>query len=113
MEQPEKKKLFTTNFILTSLSTFAIFTSFYFLLVTLPKYILDELQGSESEIGLIIGVFTITAVLLRPFIGQEVDRRGRKVVLIAGLVVFLLSMLIYNYTRSVEELLMLRVLQGI
>jgi len=113
MEQPEKEKLFTTNFILTSLSTVAIFTSFYFLLVTLPKYILDELHGTESEIGLIIGVFTITAVLLRPFIGREVDRRGRKVVLIAGSVVFLVSMLLYNYTRSVEELLMLRVLHGI
>jgi MFS family permease len=80
--------------------------------VTLPRYILDELHGSESEISLIIGVFTITAVLLRPFIGREVDRRGRKVVLVAGLIVFLLSMLLYNYTRSVEELLMLRVLRA-
>jgi len=113
MELPKNETLFTRNFVLTSLSTVAIFTSFYFLLVTLPRYILDELHGSESEIGLIIGVFTISAVLLRPFIGQEVDRRGRKVVLIAGLIVFFLSMLFYNYTRSVEELLMLRVLQGI
>ncbi len=86
MEQPKNETLFTRNFVLTSLSTVAIFTSFYFLLVTLPRYILDELHGSESEIGLIIGVFTITAVLLRPFIGREVDRRGRKIVLIAGLV---------------------------
>ncbi len=113
MENPESEKLFTKNFILTSLSTVAIFTSFYFLLVTLPKYILDELRGTESQIGLIIGVFTITAVLLRPFIGREVDRRGRKIVLIAGSAVFLVSMLLYNYTRSVEALLMLRVLHGI
>ncbi len=113
MEQPENETLFTRNFVLTSLSTVAIFTSFYFLLVTLPRYILDELNGSEAEIGLIIGVFTITAVLLRPFIGREVDRRGRKVILIAGLIVFTVSMLLYNYTGSVEELLMLRMLQGI
>jgi MFS family permease len=113
MIQPEKEKLFTKNFVLTSLSTVTIFTSFYFLLVTLPQYILDELQGTESQIGLIIGVFTITAVLLRPFLGQEVDRRGRKTVLISGSVVFLVSMLLYNFTRSVEGLLMLRVLHGI
>lgn len=67
------EKLFTKNFVLTSLSTFAIFTSFYSLLVTLPIYIL-QLGGSESEVGLIIGVFTISAVLLRPFIGREVAR---------------------------------------
>lgn len=108
----QNEKLFTRNFVLTSLSTFAVFTSFYFLLVTLPKYI-QELGGSESQIGLIIGVFTISAVLLRPHLGREVDRRGRKNMLIAGLLVFLLSMLLYNYTTSVASLLLLRVLHGI
>ena len=117
MEKPIKnekhnEELFTKNFILTSLSTVAVFTSFYFLLVTLPIYI-QELGGTESEIGLIIGVFTISAVLLRPFIGREVDRRGRKYVLIAGLIVFLISMLLYNYTTSVATLLLLRVFHGI
>lgn len=109
----QNEKLFTRNFVLTSLSTLAIFTSFYFLLVTLPIYILDELGGSKSEIGLIIGVFTISAVLLRPFIGREMDRRGRKNMLVAGSLVFLLSTLLYNYTTSVALLLLLRVLHGI
>lgn len=113
MEQtPENEKLFTRNFVLTSLSTFAIFTSFYFLLVTLPIYIL-ELGGSESEIGLIIGVFTISAVLLRPFIGIGVDIIGRRKILVAGSVIFLVSMLLYNYTTSVFSLLLLRVFHGI
>lgn len=108
----ENEKLFTRNFLLTTLSTFTLFTSFYFLLVTLPLYILI-IGGTKSEIGLIIGVFTISAVLLRPHLGREVDRRGRKNVLIAGLLVFLLSMLLYDYARSVTSLLVLRVLHGI
>ncbi|MDP2766980.1 MAG: MFS transporter [Candidatus Methanoperedens sp.] len=108
----KNEKLFSRNFVLTTLSTFAVFTSFYFLLVTLPIYI-QELGGTESEIGLIIGVFTISAVLLRPYLGREVDRRGRKNILAAGLLVFLFSMLLYNYTTSVVSLLMLRVLHGI
>ena len=108
----ENEKLFTRNFLLTTLSTFTLFTSFYFLLVTLPLYILI-IGGTKSEIGLIIGVFTISAVLLRPHLGREVDRRGRKNVLIAGLLVFLLSMLLYDYARSVASLLLLRVLHGI
>lgn len=111
-KRQQNGKLFTKNFVLTSLSTFALFTSFYFLLVTLPIYIL-QLGGSESEIGLIIGVFTISAVLLRPFIGRELDRRGRKKVLVAGSVVFLLSTMLYNYTYSVTSLLLLRVIHGI
>ena len=111
-KRPKNEKLFTKNFILTSLSTVTIFTSFYFLLVTLPIYIL-KLGGSESEIGLIIGVFTISAVVLRPFIGRELDSRGRKKILLAGSLVFLLSMLLYNYTTSVTSLLLLRVFHGL
>jgi MFS family permease len=112
MEPMKNETLLTRNFLLTSLSTVAIFTSFYFLLVTLPIYIL-QLGGTESQIGLIIGVFTISAVLLRPFMGREVDRRGRKNMLLAGSLVFLLSMLLYNYTTSVTTLLLLRVFHGI
>jgi len=112
MEKPENDKLFTKNFILTSLSTFTLFTSFYFLLITLPFYI-QKLGGSESEIGYIIGVFTISAVFLRPFIGREVDKHGRKKLLIAGMVVFLLSMMLYNYTTDVTSLLLLRIFHGI
>jgi MFS family permease len=109
---PQNETLFSRNFILTSLSTFTLFSSFYFLLITLPIYI-KKIGGTESEIGFIIGVFTISAVVLRPFIGQEVDRRGRKKILISGLVVFLMSMLLYNYTNSVTSLLLLRVFHGI
>lgn len=112
MDKPENGKLFTKNFILTSLSTFTLFTSFYFLLITLPFYI-QKLGGSESEIGYIIGVFTISAVFLRPFIGREVDKHGRKKLLVAGMVVFFLSMMLYNYTNDVTSLLLLRILHGI
>jgi len=111
-EMPENETLFSRNFVLTSLSTFTLFTSFYFLLITLPIYI-EKIGGSESEIGLILGVFTISAVLLRPFIGKEVDRRGRKIILVSGIVIFFISMLLYDYTKNVTSLLLLRVLHGI
>ncbi len=109
---PKNEKLFTKNFVLTTLSTFTLFTSFYFLLITLPFYI-QKIGGSESEIGYIIGFFTLSAVFLRPFIGQEVDRRGRKKLLVAGMVVFLVSMVLYNYTKNVTSLLLLRIFHGL
>lgn len=112
MEPQKNEKLFSRNFILTSVSTFTLFTSFYFLLATLPIY-LEKLGGSESEIGLIIGVFTISAVILRPFIGSLSDRQGRKKILLAGLLVFLVSMMLYNYTTDVISLLILRIFHGL
>ncbi len=109
----KNEKLFTRNFVLTSLSTLVLFTSFYFLLVTLPIYISNELGGSDFEVGLSLFVFTLSAVFLRPFIGQEVDRRGRKSILIAGMLVFLAAMLLYKYATSVPLLLLLRVFHGL
>src|SRR3989338_606208 len=107
----KNETLLTRNFVLTSFSTVAIFTSFYFLLVTLPIYIL-QLGGTKSQIGLVIGVFTISSVVLRPFMGREVDKRGRKNMLLAGSLVVLISMLLYNHVTSVTALLLLRVFHG-
>ncbi len=109
----KNEKLFTQNFVLTSLSTLVLFTSFYFLLVTLPLYISNELGGSDFEVGLSLFVFTISAVFLRPFIGQEVDRRGRKNILVAGMIVFLAAMFLYNYATSIPLLLLLRIFHGL
>ena len=107
----KNETLLTRNFVLTSFSTVAIFTSFYFLLVTLPIYIL-QLGGTKSQMGLVIGVFTISSVVLRPFMGREVDKRGRKNMLLAGSLVVLISMLLYNHVTSVTALLLLRVFHG-
>lgn len=109
----KNEKLFTKNFVLTSLSTLVLFTSFYFLLVTLPIYISNELAGSDFEVGLSLFVFTISAVFLRPFMGQEVNRRGRKNILVAGMLVFLAAMLLYNYATSIPLLLLLRMFHGL
>jgi len=107
-----EERLFTKDYILTCLVSFTTFSSFYFLLATLPLYIF-ELGGSESEIGLIIGVFTISAVIFRLILGREVDRRGKKIILLISCFMFLLSMFLYSLTRTVPELLALRLFHGI
>ncbi|MFQ6105716.1 MAG: MFS transporter [Candidatus Hydrothermarchaeaceae archaeon] len=105
-------KLITKDYILTSLFSFTTFTSFYFLLATLPLYILT-IGGSESEIGLIIGIFTISAVIFRLFLGREADVRGKKKILVLSSLMFLIAMFIYSLTSSVAELLALRLFHGV
>lgn len=55
----------------------------FFLFVHFPGY-LDRLGASEVEIGLIIGSTALAAILIRPQIGKEMDRRGRRPVILAG-----------------------------
>lgn len=107
----QKGKLFTRDYILTCIFIFTTFTSFYFLLATLPLYIIT-IGGREAEIGLIIGIFTVSAVVFRLILGREADVRGKKKILLLSSFMFLLAMLLYSSTSSVVELLALRFFHG-
>lgn len=89
-------------------ATFLHFVSFYYLLATLPLYILD-LGGSIFQVGLIIGVFSISSLAARPLFGAWMDRAGRKRFLMAGAAIYVVASLGYLAIRSVPGLLLWRV----
>lgn len=89
-----------------------MFLSMYMLLPTLPLYA-QTLGGNETVAGTIVGLFTLSAVIVRPWFGNLLDRRGRKVILLIGVGIFLVSVLAYNVAFSILTLLALRVVHGI
>jgi len=105
--------LWTRNFLFICLVNLMTFTSFYFLLPTLPIFIADNLKGDESAVGFNIGVLSLTAVLVRPLAGYLLDSAGRKKILIVALAAFALAMAAYNLVTSLALLFALRVLQGL
>jgi len=105
------ERLWTKDFLLVILMNLLLFFGFQMLLPTLPVYVLD-LGGEESMAGLVIGIFTASAVLVRPYAGKLLDALGRKIVLVAGLIVFLVSVLGYNWAPTVMLLLLLRFIHG-
>ena len=108
-----KPKLWTKNFISLAIANFLAFTTFYYLLVTLPIYALQGLNGSKLEAGLIITIFFIAAIITRPFAGKWIEKIGKyPVFLIAFLIVFG-SSLFYFITQSIAVLLILRFFHGI
>jgi MFS family permease len=108
---PVRAPLFTRNFVLVWLITLTAFGSFYFLLATLPLYII-EIGASEAQVGLIIGVFASTALPLRLIVGREADVWGRRRLILGGCLVLLLSSVLYTWTISLPALLALRILHG-
>ena len=93
-------------------ATFLHFASLYYLLPTLPLYV-QLLGGSTSEIGLIVGAFSLASLLVRPFIGIWMDRSGRRGFLLAGAAVYVLASLAYWAVRSVLGVLLCRVFHAI
>jgi len=76
----------------------------------LPEF-LTKLGGADYK-GLIISLFTLTAMLSRPFSGKLADRLGRKPVIIFGGVVCLICSLFYPWLSSLFGFFLLRFFHG-
>lgn len=112
-EVTEKQdKIITRDFAFIWLANFFIFLGFQMTLPTLPLFV-KELGGSDQIVGLIVGVFTFSALLFRPFAGRALETRGRQVVYIFGLSLFVISVGAFAFAASILMLITMRVLQGI
>lgn len=76
----------------------------------LPAY-LTSLGGAEYK-GLIISLFTITAMISRPFSGKIADKVGRIPTMLIGISVCVLISLLYPLLTSVSGFLLLRLVHG-
>ena len=75
--------------------------------------IMEALNISETEVGMLIVAFTIPGVVLTPFIGILADRFGRKRLLVPSLFLFGLAGGACALVTEFDILIALRVLQGI
>lgn len=80
------------------------------LIPELPSF-LSKLGGADYK-GLIISLFTLTAMISRPFSGKLADKLGRVPVMMAGCIVCFFCSLVYPFTTTVFGFLMLRLVHG-
>ena len=106
----EQKTIYNLQFILLCLSTFLFFSSFNMIIPELPNY-LQSIGGGEY-IGLIIGLFTLTAGISRPFSGKLTDTIGRIPVMIFGASVCFIMGFMYPLVDTVIAFLAIRLLHG-
>ena len=104
--------LLSKNFILICLAGFLYFGSFYFLLPTIPQFV-QNIGGTAGQIGAVVGFFTLTSVLLRPYFGKLADGYGRKKMMMAGSGLFALLFVCYGRMDSIYPLYVLRLLHGV
>ncbi|MEE8497902.1 MAG: MFS transporter, partial [Acidimicrobiia bacterium] len=71
----------------------------FFLFVHFPGYI-EDLGGSEVEIGLLVAVTALAAIAIRPQIGKEMDRRGRRPIILTGGAINIFVLLLYLTINS-------------
>ncbi|MCA1056117.1 MFS transporter [Rossellomorea aquimaris] len=107
-----KEPLWTRSFIMLMVGNLFVFMSFQMLIPTLPPYI-KSLGASGLEIGLVTTLFSIGAVLSRPFIGFMLEYRERKPLVIIGVVSLLLITVVYPLSSVVVIFLLFRLVHGL
>ncbi len=80
--------------------------------IILPVYLAGK-GFVEAQIGLIMGVTAIAALLLRPWIGIQVDTRGSRPILLLGVVLMLLSIIGLPWAEGILFCVGLRALYGV
>ncbi|ARK29624.1 MFS transporter [Halalkalibacter krulwichiae] len=105
--------LWSKDFIFITICNLLVFLGFYYLIVTMPIYTLQELGGTEAEAGFVVTLFLLTAIVIRPFAGRWAEDYGQRIVLFSGLAILVLGSFLYVLVDSIFGLMVVRLFHGI
>ncbi|WP_373894130.1 MFS transporter [Virgibacillus natechei] len=108
-----KSTLWTKDFTIISVANFFLYLVFYLLLVTMSVYAVEQYHVSESQAGLVTGIFVIGTLIGRLVIGRLISSLGNKKMLYFGLIFFILMSLFYFVDGGITFFLITRLLHGI
>jgi len=111
-EVEAKSVLFTRNFIFSWLSNLLLSISFYMMMPVLPFYLIDNLGTSGSVTGIVLSLYMVAALLIRPFSGYIVDTFSRKPLYLFCYGAFTAIMGGYVVVASLTGFIILRILHG-
>ncbi|MGZ5418494.1 MAG: MFS transporter [Nocardioides sp.] len=104
--------LLTRPFVMLALSDLAYFTAAGVLLLATPLFASGPLGADPAGVGLAMGSFSVTTLLLRPWIGRWTDRHGRRTLLVGGAAAFAVVVLGHLVVTGLVGLVVVRLLLG-
>src|SRR5512136_2487330 len=102
------RKILTRDFILCCSASFAFSSVFTILIPTLPIY-LSRSGSNEVEIGILIGSFAISSLVLRPFVGKALLKIPEKTFMTAGTLLYAFTSVGYLLISPFWPFLIVRV----
>jgi MFS family permease len=99
---------FTGVFAVTFLGLVAVGS----VLPVLPRYVRGPLDSSDLAVGIVIGSYAVTGLLLRPIAGRFADTRGRRPTVFVGALLVSLSGLLYLPHLGIPGLILARLVLG-
>jgi MFS family permease len=110
---PRDARLVTGPFVSVTLTAFVFFFYIGMVLVTVPRFIEDELGYGEFGVGLAVASFAVAAVVARPFLGRLTERFGRRALMMAGAMLAAGAGAATGLATALWQVLVLRALMGL
>ena len=113
LEQQKGYRTIEINLITIFLS-FILFISLTGQSIVIPVFPLyvKVFGGGAFQLGLLIGVFSLTGLIFSPIIGSLADKFGRKIFIVLGLLGFAIANLLYTQAQTFNQLIFFRIIEG-
>lgn len=105
--------LWSADFVLAFIANFLMSFAFYLLMPTLPLYLTGHLQASTATAGMVMSVYVIAALAMRPFSGFLIDSLPRKTLYVVSYALFVALTVAYLGASTVAAFFVVRMLHGL
>jgi len=106
------QKMLSGDFILCFFGNFAFQSVFAILVPTIPIY-LSRFEAKGAEIGFLIGIFSLSSLILRPIVGRGLSNISERNFMIAGALLCVFSSIAYLLAPPFWPFLVVRIFHGI
>lgn len=108
-----KDRLWTTNFVFICIANFMMSFSFYILIPTLPFYLIDVFGAGKTAVGIILSIYTVSVLLIRPFSGFLADTFARKPLFLMAYFAFASIFIGYLLASALFVFTIVRIFHGL
>lgn len=108
----KRESFWTKNFILLLISNALLFMIFDMLVPTLPLFA-QRIGCNAPQIGMVVGSFTISAMLIRLFASRFMLLFNKKYILLVGILLCMLATACYELATGFFALIAFRLLHGL
>lgn len=105
-------RLLTREFMTLAVATMLYFFGMGASNPLMPKFVVDELGGTEATAGFVMGTFAVAALATRVLFGRLGDRRGARRLMVIGCLISALGLSLLVVTDSVAMAVGSRLLMG-
>jgi len=106
------QKTLSRDFVLSFFAQFCFSSVFCILIPTIPIY-LSKFQSKESEIGILVGIFSVSSLILRPFVGKALLTIPERLFMVCGTLIYVTSSFAYIFASPFWPLFWLRIFHGV